>query len=126
MAATGGRTTTTMRPGRNEREGVGRMAGRKGREVAQVMRGEVVGPEPPMARPVPVQRRESGQVVHLHENHVHHHHAAQAPVVDRNRMAMLAAYAFGIAILLAVLVALIAAGVIDLHALRPPWQETGR
>lgn len=105
------------------------MAGRKGREVAR-LHGEVVGPEPPMARPLPARTRDGRHEIHLHESlhesHVHHHHAAPGPSVDGIRWHMLAAYAMGIAILLAVIVALIAAGVIDLHALRPPWQETGR
>lgn len=106
------------------------MVGRKGREVAR-LHGEVVGPVPPMAHPVP--RDERGivpaprlppvQVV----REVHHHHAAPlvAPVPSI-RWRMLGAYVFGLVMLAVVLVLLIASGAIDLHALRPPWQETGR
>lgn len=102
----------------------------KGREVVRV-RGEVVGPEPPMAHPIP--RDERGiitaprvpplQVV----REVHHHYPAPTAAPEPSiRWRMLGAYVFGLLMLLVVLGLLIASGAIDLHALRPPWQETGR
>lgn len=103
---------------------------RRSREVTAPLHGEVVGPgtsdHRPVAwpeAPVAVRTRDGRQEIHLHESHVHHHHAAPASPADGIRWHMLAAYAMGIAVLLAVIVALIAGGVIDLHALRPPWQE---
>lgn len=105
------------------------MAGRKGREVVRV-RGEVIGPEPPraVARPVavplPARTRDGQPVIVVRE---YHHHAAPArAAADGMRWAMLAAYAFGLLMLVVFVVLLIAAGAIDLTALRPPWQETGR
>lgn len=102
---------------------------RKGREVAR-LHGEVVGPEPPMAHPIPrdergtalVQRQPPLYVVQEH----HHHHAAPLAPEPSVRWRMLGAYVFGLVMLLVVLLLLIASGAIDLHALRPPWQETGR
>lgn len=95
---------------------------RKGREV--------VGPVPPMAHPIPL-RDEACALTAQRPAHIivqehHHHHPAPLAPEPSIRWRMLAAYVFGLVMLLVVLLLLIASGAIDLHALRPPWQETGR
>lgn len=101
---------------------------RRSREVTAPLHGEVVESEHvavarPVAAPLPARTRDGRNVLVVREEH-HHHHAPTAPELGV-RWKMLAAYAFGILMLLVVLVLLIASGAIDLHALRPPWQETG-
>jgi hypothetical protein len=103
---------------------------RKGQEV------EVLDPYPRVvvplpeeeawAHPVPSRARDIQPQIHVREEHVHHHHAPLAAPAPSVRWRMLGAYVFGLAMLLVVLGLLLASGVIDLHALRPPWQETGR
>lgn len=99
------------------------------------VKGEVLEPYPRVdvplpgeleawAHPVP-QRGRDGQPVMVLREEIHHHHAAPAPGPSV-RWRMLAAYVFGLLMLAVVLGLLIASGGIDLHALRPPWQETGR
>jgi hypothetical protein len=48
-----------------------------------------------------------------------------APEPSGVRWAMLGAYVFGVGLMLVVLLALVIGGVIDLHALRPPWLAGG-
>lgn len=134
MRARMGRLTMGMTRRNAKAEGVGGMAGRKAQEVVRVhdeiarVQREIREREPSIAvarpvAPLPARTRDGRNVLVIREEH-HHHHAPPAELGVRWKM--LAAYAFGILMLLVVLGLLIASGAIDLHALQPPWQETGR
>jgi len=109
-------------------------ANRKGRAVARLS-GEVLEPVPRVQVPAPGEMdpwtahpvpQRSGQPVYVLREEHHHHHPAPAADASSIRWDRLAAYVVGLAMLVLVVCLLLAAGVVDLHALRPPWQETGR
>lgn len=99
------------------------VVGRKGREVAR-LHGEVVGPVPPMARPLP-SRTPDGQPVVLREVH-HHHHAAPAPVEQRSPVpGWVRVAALVMCIVLAVYVLLIVMAFLHTGPSEVPWQPKG-
>jgi hypothetical protein len=94
------------------------------------LRGEVVERDVPVARPV--ERGDNyvyrpGLARQPQTVEVHHHYERPAdpvPFVEESgvRWDRLGAYMFGIGMLLVVLLVLALAGVLDLHAVHPPWQ----